>query len=74
MKEQTLDLRGQVCPDPLFQVQAAMEGLAGGDRLIALVDYPLAVDNISRWAKRAGHDVTAEKVSGGEWRLVLVKG
>jgi len=41
MKEQTLDLRGQVCPDPLFQVQAAMEGLAGGDRLIALVDYPL---------------------------------
>ena len=47
MKEQTLDLRGQVCPDPLFQVQSAMEGLAGGDRLIALVDYPLAVDNIS---------------------------
>ena len=41
---------------------------------IALVDYPLAVDNISRWAKRAGHAVTAEKVSGSEWRLVLVKG
>ncbi|MFQ5692664.1 MAG: sulfurtransferase TusA family protein [Nitrospinota bacterium] len=75
MTERTLDLHGAICPDPLIQVQMAMEGLAAGDRLVVLLDYPLAVENITRWAESAGHRVEeVEKPSPGEWRLVLVKG
>lgn len=74
MTERTLDLHGAVCPDPLLQVKAATEGLARGDRLVVLLDYPLAVDSIARWAKGAGHGVEVEKTGPGQWRLVLVKG
>ncbi len=74
MTERTLDLHGAICPDPLLQVQAVMGELSSGDRLIVSLDYPLAVENITRWARGAGHQVEAEKTAPGEWRLVLVKG
>ena len=75
MTERTLDLYGAVCPDPLLQVRSVMETLAAGDRLVVLLDYPLAVENITRWAQGAGHQVAElEKTGPGEWRMVLVKG
>jgi TusA-related sulfurtransferase len=73
MTEQTLDLHGAVCPDPLLQVQAAMGGLTSGGRLVVLVDYPLAVENIGRWAKGAGHPMDLEKTGPSAWKLTLVK-
>ncbi|MFQ5915820.1 MAG: sulfurtransferase TusA family protein [Nitrospinota bacterium] len=73
MTERTLDLHGAICPDPLLEVKAAMEGLSSGDRLVVLLDYPLAVDNITRWGQGAGHQVEVEKTGPGKWRLVLAK-
>ena len=74
MTERTLDLHGAICPDPLLQVQSTMRTLAKGDRLVVLLDYPLSVDTISRWAQGNGHEVAKlEKTGASEWRLVLVK-
>lgn len=73
MTEQTLDLYGAICPDPLLQVQAVMGGLTTGDRLVVLLDYPLAVENISRWAKGAGLQMEVEKTGASAWKLTLVK-
>ena len=71
--EQILDLHGAVCPDPLLQVQAATSGLPSGGRLVVLLDYPPAVENISRWAKGAGLQVDLEKTGASAWKLTLVK-
>ena len=68
----TLDLRGQVCPDPLIQVQDAIKRASSGDAFVVLVDYPLAVENISRWAESQGCTVNLEK-KGNEWEIQIAK-
>jgi TusA-related sulfurtransferase len=69
---QTLDVRGEICPYPLFEAKKAIEKLPSGGRLEVLIDYPLALDNITRWAKNAGHKVVEVVEAGAsEWRIVL---
>ncbi len=68
----TLDLRGQICPDPLLEVQDAMKRAAPGEAFLVLVDYPLAVENISRWAEAQGSAVKVEK-KGSEWEIQITK-
>ena len=69
---QTLDVRGEICPYPLFETKKALEKLPSGARLEVLIDYPLALDNITRWAENAGHKVVeVVKLGASEWRLVL---
>lgn len=69
---QTLDVRGEICPYPLFESKAAIEGLSAGERLEVLIDYPLALDNITRWATNAGHEVVEViEVGHSEWRIVI---
>jgi TusA-related sulfurtransferase len=71
----TLDVRGEICPYPLFEAKAAMGHLAAGGRLEVLIDYPLALDNITRWATSAGHVVVeVSEVGRSEWRIVLERG
>ena len=64
----TLDLKGEICPDPLILVQDAMKGGSAGDRFIVILDYPLAVENIARWAEAEGHAVEVEQ-KGSEWEI-----
>lgn len=66
----TLDLRGEICPDPLLQVQEAVRQAAPGDAFLIRVDYPLAVENIARWAESQGFAV-AVKRQGGEWEISI---
>jgi tRNA 2-thiouridine synthesizing protein A len=69
---QTLDVRGEICPYPLFETKKAIEVLHSGVRLKVLIDYPLALDNITRWAKAAGHKVVSvEEVGASEWEILL---
>lgn len=68
----SLDLRGEICPYPLFETRKRMETLAPGEELEVLIDYPLALDNITRWAENAGHSVlSVEELGASEWRLRL---
>lgn len=68
----TLNLVGQICPDPLVLVQEAMRGAGPGDVFEVTVDYPLAVENVARWAEAEGWGVNVEK-SGSEWRIRIAK-
>ncbi len=69
MSEQvTLDLKGEICPDPLIQVQDAMKNGNAGDRFVVILDYPLAVENVARWAEAEGHAVEVEQ-KGTEWEI-----
>ena len=67
-----LDVRGEICPYPLHETRKAMDALASGDTLEVLIDYPLALDNVTRWAESAGHTVLETRDLGpSEWALVL---
>lgn len=67
---QTIDLKGEICPDPLIQVQAAMKNTSPGDVFTVIVDYPLAVENIARWAENEGMGVEVAK-NEGEWEIQI---
>lgn len=71
----TLDVRGEICPYPLTMTKKAISGLAPGERLEVLLDYPPSLETIPRWAERQGHRVLSVEESGpAEWRIVLEKG
>lgn len=67
-----VDARGLSCPQPVLLARAAVHQLTTGV-VEVLVDSVTSRENISRWARSVGCDVTAEAVAGGDWRLTLTK-
>jgi tRNA 2-thiouridine synthesizing protein A len=72
--EQSLDCIGLFCPEPLFQTREAMDGLSVGDVLEVLADDPAAEEDLTRFAKRAGHEVVLIEDQGDYKRFLIRKG
>ena len=54
---QTLDCIGLYCPEPLFQTREAIDAIEIGEVLEVYADDPAAEEDLTRFAKRAGHEV-----------------
>ncbi len=67
----TLDCIGLYCPEPLFQTRESIDALAVGEVLEVLADDPAAEEDISRFAKRAGHEVVALENDGVQLRVLI---
>lgn len=70
----SLDCVGLYCPVPLFQTREAMDGLEVGDVLEVLADDPAAEEDLTRFAKRAGHEVVSIEDQGTYKRFLIRKG
>ena len=69
-----VDARGEICPYPLVMTQRAMTARAPGERLKVLVDNPMSVADIPRWADGAGHRVLrVEKTGNALWEIEIEK-
>ena len=74
MALKNLDVCGEICPDPLTLTMKAVEGLSPGDQLNVILDSPMALETISRWAGRVGHQVLEVREAGaGVWEITLEK-
>jgi len=74
MAKKSIDVRGEICPDPLTLAMKAMEGLSPGDLLEVTVDSPMALETISRWVQNAGHRVIGvEELGAAQWLITLEK-
>ncbi len=74
MAVKNLDVRGEICPDPLTLTMKEMEGLDPGDHLKVMLDSAMALETISRWAQKAGHRVLEVQEPGpGQWEMTLEK-
>ncbi len=74
MALKNLDVCGEICPDPLTLTMKAVEGLSSGDQLKVILDSPMALETISRWAGRVGHQVLEVREAGaGVWEITLEK-
>ncbi|MBI2088997.1 MAG: sulfurtransferase TusA family protein [Deltaproteobacteria bacterium] len=72
MATKTLDVRGEICPDPLTLTLKEMRGLAIGDQLKVIVDSPMALETISRWAQNAGHRLVGiNEFGAGQWEMTI---
>jgi len=72
--EETLDCVGLFCPEPLFQTREAIDALEMGDVLEVLADDPAAEEDLTRFAKRAGHEVVTIEDLGDHKRFLIRKG
>ncbi|MDD4776223.1 MAG: sulfurtransferase TusA family protein [Syntrophomonas sp.] len=59
-----LDCVGLFCPMPIAKTKEEIENLEAGQVLKVEADDPAAEEDISRWAKRAGHEVLKKDKSG----------
>lgn len=67
----TLDCVGLYCPEPLFQTRENIDAVDIGEVLEVIADDPAAEEDLTRFAKRAGHEVVALEKNGGELRILL---
>jgi tRNA 2-thiouridine synthesizing protein A len=72
--EKSLDCIGLFCPEPLFQTREAMDGLDVGDILEVFADDPAAEEDLTRFAKRAGHEMVLIEDRGDYKRFLIRKG
>jgi TusA-related sulfurtransferase len=72
--DSSLDCIGLFCPEPLFQTREAMDKLNVGDVLEVLADDPAALEDLSRFAKRAGHEMILIEYVDGYKRFLIRKG
>lgn len=71
---ETLDCVGLFCPEPLFQTREAIDALKPGDVLEVLADDPAAEEDLTRFAKRTGHEVVGIEDLGEYKRFLIRKG
>lgn len=67
----TLDCIGLYCPEPLFQTREGIDSIAVGEVLEVFADDPAAEEDLTRFAKRAGHEVVAVEHEGDQLRILL---
>lgn len=67
----TLDCVGLYCPEPLFQTREAIDAVGVGDVLEVFADDPAAEEDLTRFAKRAGHEVVSVEHDGDQLRILL---
>lgn len=71
--DQTLDVRGEICPNPDVKSMTALEKMAQGEILEVLVDYPLSLERIPRNAEKRNHEVLKIEQIDGPVHRILIK-
>ena len=73
---ETLDVRGEVCPYPDVKSQRKVKKMNSSEVLEILIDYPLSSERIPSSLKKMGHEIlSVEKTGASEWKiLVKIKG
>lgn len=72
--DETLDIRGEVCPYTFVKTKLRLEGMEAGEVLQVEVDYKPATRNVPRSLEEQHHEVLeVEEIGDGEWRIVTRK-
>ena len=70
--DKTLDVRGEICPNPDLRTMTTLEKMDKGQILEVLVDYPLSVERIPKNAENRKHKVLkVEKIDGPEHKILI---
>ena len=71
---ETLDCVGLYCPLPLLQAREKMDELEVGDVLEVFADDPAAEEDLTRFAKRTGHEILSVERDGDELHMLIRRG
>jgi tRNA 2-thiouridine synthesizing protein A len=71
--DRILDTRGQFCPAPVLQARAEIDHLESAQVLQVIASDPASREDITRWAKRTGHQLLELRDEGGELTFFIRK-
>ena len=67
----TVNAIGDACPIPVVKTKKAIDGLQGPDMLEVLVDNETAVQNVTKYAKQEGKQVSSQKLEEGRYQILI---
>ena len=67
----TVNAMGDACPIPVIKAKKALQELQGPEVVEVLVDNEIAVQNVTKMASSTGGDVTSEKISEREFKVII---
>ena len=68
-----LDVRGKVCPFPLFYTKRRISELKLGEELEIIADDVTAKETITKWSKLHEQEVVSITDEGGFFRIIVRK-
>ena len=68
-----LDVRGKVCPFPLFYTKRKISELKPGEELEIIADDVTAKETITKWSKLHSQEVVSIKDEGNFFRIIVRK-
>ena len=66
-----VDARKDPCPTPVIKTKKAIDGLTSADTVEVYVDNETACENVSKYGKEVGGQVTCEKCSDNEYKITI---
>lgn len=70
----SIDVRGKLCPLPVFETSKAVAILSKGDVLEVLATDVGSKPDLLAWAKRTGNVILEVTEAGGVFRFLIQKG
>ena len=74
MVDNEIDCLGLYCPEPIFRTRTALDEMEKGQVLKVTADDPAAEADLTRLAKRLGHEIIEISHDGDEVTLLIRKG
>lgn len=72
--DQTLDIKGEVCPYTFVKSKLALEQMEPGQVLKVIVDHEPAIKNVPGSMENEGHKIIeVEKINDTDWHIVVQK-
>lgn len=68
-----LDARGHRCPVPTLKLRRALEGLAGGGRVLLKADDPMAKVDVPHFVAQQGHVLLEQVEADGAVTFLVQK-
>jgi TusA-related sulfurtransferase len=69
----TVDVRGEICPDPLIKALAAIRSAKTGQVILLITDFWPAVLAVTNAAGKEGWDIQIQRTDAKQWSLTLTK-
>ncbi len=66
-----VDARGTACPGPLLEAKRGVAEVASGGVMEVMSSDEGTISDVSRWAKKVGHEYLGDVEDDGFWRVYV---
>ena len=69
--DQTLDVQGLKCPQPMLKTKKALAKMEPGQRVLVLATDPHALRDLSQFSDQTGNKLVSSEEKDGVFRIIM---